>query len=139
MTRKPAIIIASILLLLIGGGGVAFFHHLHTQSAPQHSQIMQSLSDSSTDIGDGWQLTGYESFAFNIVNRTRWLTLLGFKEKVVMEGTFLFDREATGETAEMILHHEDERIDKVTFSGKTPAATESLKQAVSRKFPRLVR
>ena len=136
MTRKPAIIL--LILLLLIGGAAAFLLHLRAQSAPQHSQVMQSLSDSSADIGDGWRLVGYESFAFNIVNRARWLTLLGFKEKVVMEDTFLFDREATGETAEMILHREDERIGKVTFSGGTPAAIDSLKQTVSRKFPRLV-
>ena len=140
MRRKPAILLSLLLLLLIGGGAVAFYLHLRERAAPEFSEVMSSLSDSSSAIGDGWELTGYESFAFNIVNRARWLTFLGFEEQVVkMEDTFLFTHQPTGDTAEMIIHREGDRIHKVTFSGKTPAAATSLKQTIFRKFPQLSR
>ena len=141
MIRRPVILLSLILLLLLLLGGVAgFYLHLRNQAYPTFPEVVGYFSDSSADIGDGWELTGYESFASNIVNRARWLTLLGFEEQVVKEeGTFLFTHHPSGDTAEIILHRKGDRIHHVTFSGKTPAAIESLKQSISRRFPKLIR
>ena len=140
MRRKSAILLL-ILLLLLGGGGVAFYSHLRKHDAPPLQEVMSYFSDSSSSIGigEGWRLVAYESFTSKIFNPHPWLASLGFERKDHETDIFRFERESTGETAELTLVHVEKKILEATFSASSPTAAFSLEQNVLRKFPHLAR
>src|SRR5688500_9218908 len=103
MSKRSLIIL--IVLLLIGGGGVAFYSNLRKHDAPPLPEVMSYFSASSSSIGEGWRLVAYESFTSSIFNPHPWLAALGYGRPNQETAIFRFEREATGETAELTLVH----------------------------------